>query len=117
MLEYSKSPEPRSLAVQSAFINTDRLAKIYLSYHTQQRGIQLEWLVYEYITGSAPDLLQKIRILTDALLRQMEVRQASAAALYQSVFGGRETPKYPVPKEQWNAFATVAAAHEIVGEQ
>lgn len=116
-LEYSKSPEPQSLAVQSAIVNTHQLAKIYLAYHTQERGIQLEWLVYEYITGTEPGILDSIRIAVNTLLAQMEVRQSSAAALYQSVSSGDgavPVATAAIPQESWNAFATVAAAHEIV---
>jgi hypothetical protein len=117
-LEYSKSPEPQSLAVQSALVNISQLTKIYLAYHTQQRGIQLEWLVYEYITGTEPGLLDSIRIALNSLLAQMEVRQVSAAAVYQSVSSGDgavPVATATIPQEQWSAFATVAAAHEIVG--
>jgi hypothetical protein len=114
-LEYSKSPEPQSLAVQSALVNIEQLAKIYAAYHTQQRGIQLEWLVYEYITGTEPGLLERIQIAINNLLQQMEVRQASAAALYESVVSPGDAAVETVPQEQWRAFATVAAGHEIVG--
>lgn len=115
-LAYSKSPEPQSLAVQSALVNIKLLTRIYLAYHTEQRGIQLEWLVYEYITGTEPGVLDSIRIAINTLLGQMEVRQESAAALYQSVSGGDgavPTATATTSKEQWDAFATVAAAHEI----
>jgi hypothetical protein len=117
-LEYSKSPEPQSLAVGSALVNKDQLARIYLAYHTQQRGIRLEWLVYEYITGTEPGVLDSLRIAIDSLLAQMEVRQASPAKLYQLVTssdGAVPAATATIPQEQWSAFATVAAAHEIVG--
>jgi hypothetical protein len=118
-LEYSKSPEPQSLAVQSALVMLNQIAKIYLAYHTQERGIQLEWLVYEYITGAEPDSLTRIRIAIDSLLKEMGVRQASAEALYQSVLssGDGVAPPEKVSERSWRALATVAAAHEIVGEQ
>ena len=87
-MQYAKSPEPQSLAVQSAFVNPKQLARIYLAYHTQQRGIALELLVYEYITGSEPGVLHRICIAISSLLQGMEVRQSSPAALSSSVLSG-----------------------------
>ena len=120
VMQYAKSPEPQSLAVQSAFVNPKQLARIYLAYHTQQRGIALELLVYEYITGSEPGVLDRIRIAISSLLQEMEVRQSSPAALSSSVLSGEGSvpmAKVYIPQEQWRAFATVAAAHEIVAER
>jgi len=61
-------------------VDVAQLTKIYVTYHRQQRDVQLEWLVYEYITGTEPGLLSRIRIAIGSWLNHMEVRQASAAA-------------------------------------
>jgi hypothetical protein len=60
-LQYSRSPQPRSLAIQSAVINPDELARIYLLYRTPDSE-QLALLVQEYLTGSGPDLLERVRL-------------------------------------------------------
>jgi hypothetical protein len=118
-LEYSKSPDERSLAVQSAVVNPQQLARIYLQYRTEN-GFQLELRVREYLTGSDPGLLETARIAIGQLLSIMEVRQPSVAALYSQVFGGDgavRATEANIPRAQWNALATVAAAHEIVAPQ
>jgi hypothetical protein len=74
----------------------------------------------EYVTGSSPGVLETPRIAIRELLSLMEVREASAGALYSRVFGGDgavRTTEASVPQAQWRALATVAAAHEIVGQQ
>jgi hypothetical protein len=117
-LEYSKSPDEHSLAVQSAVVNPPQLARIYLKYRTEN-GFQLELRVYEYMTGSDPGFLETVRIAIGELLRVMEIRAESPAALYEQVFGGEGAVSFPeanVPQEQWNALATVAAAHEIIAQ-
>ncbi len=115
-LQYSKSPAPHSLAVQSAVINPDRLAHLYLRYRTGN-GIELEELVYEYLTGLQPDLLTSLRIRIDAVLKILETRHSTAAAFYAFLFGGEGAIPLDgaeISQEQWNAVATIAAAHKIV---
>lgn len=116
-LQYSRSPQPRSLAIQSAVVNPIELAHIYLQYRTPN-GAQLKLLVYRYLTGSEPDLLERIRIEIGGLLHEMELWRGTAAALYASVFGGKDAVNARtviIPQEQCSAFATVAAAHQIAG--
>jgi hypothetical protein len=76
-------------------------------------------LVDQYVTGTDPGLLNQIKIAIDDLLRLLELRWPSAAAFYSSVFLEKltEADRSGVRQEQWDAIATVAAAHEIVGEQ
>jgi hypothetical protein len=111
--------DEQSLAVQSAVINVIQLARIYLRFRTDSNGARLEALVQEYLTGTTPGLLTRIKIQIEDLLRIMEVRQASAGALYSLVFSGegaQEAQSVGVEPPQWSAIATIAAAHEIVGE-
>src|SRR5208337_27970 len=60
-VQSSRSPQPRSLAIQSAVIRPDELARIYLRYRTPN-GEQLNMLVLEYLTGSDPGLLERARV-------------------------------------------------------
>jgi hypothetical protein len=118
-MQYSRSPQPRSLAIQSAVIRPDELARIYLRYRTPN-GEQLALLVQEYLTGSDPGLLQRARVALIELLHELELWRGTVRALYASVFSGEkavDAQTVRIPQEQWNAFATVAAAHRIAGEQ
>jgi len=119
-VQYSKTADEQSLAVQSAFVNPDQLARIYLRTHNGNTGLRLEAQVQEYLTGAEPNLLIKVRIVIEDLLQAIELRAPTAAALYGSVFTGEklvETDRAGIPQEQWDSLALVAAALEIVGPQ
>jgi hypothetical protein len=50
----------------------------------------------------------------------MKLWWGTVGALYASVFGGKgaiQAQAVSIPQEQWNASATVAAAHQIAGER
>jgi hypothetical protein len=116
-IQYSKSANEHSLAVQSAFIVPEELARIYFAARTEN-GVRLKALVREALTGSEPNFLTKVRIEIEDLLLALDLRKPSTGDLYVSVFTGEKTvptEKLEHAQDQWEAFATVAAAHELVG--
>jgi hypothetical protein len=79
-LQYSRSPQPRSLAIQSALVSPDELARIYFRYRVPN-GEQLALLVQEYLTDSEPGLLERIRLSVIELLHEMELWRGTVGAL------------------------------------
>jgi hypothetical protein len=119
-LQLSKSPDQLSLAIQSAVIKPQQLARIYLQSQSNNK-YQLEVLVEEYVTGSGPDVLKEIEWRLKTALEELGLYFKSLTSLYSSVFSGDgaiplERASADIPPEYWRAFAVVAAAHEIVGE-
>ena len=118
-LQYSKSEGEHSLAAQSAFIDPEKFAKIYFASRTDN-GILLDALVRRALTGYEPDVVIKVRVIINNLLRSLGLKEASARALYSSAFSGERTVpmvKANPPQEHWDLFAIIAAAHEYVAER
>ena len=119
ILQIARTPDALSLAIQSAVIKPQELARIYLQTQSNS-SYDLEVLVQEYVTGSEPAVLDKIFLRLQIALKELSIFFGSTARLYSAVFSGEGAvpiEKVQVPPEHWRTLAAVAAAHEIVGTQ
>jgi hypothetical protein len=114
----TKFPDVQSVAVVSAYLDKETLARIYFQLTNNAQGRELDNLVNQYVYGRDPGSLSQISARIENLLREMQLFYDDMTKLYRSLFSGSEAqpvrPEELGLKEQWEALGLVAAANLIV---
>jgi hypothetical protein len=116
VIQINSATQPRSLAVQSAVVNPQVLARVYAAATGRNATLaQLENQVAEYL-GTDRSAAQRIATNIRSLLIELHLIERDPQEFYDDLFSGIKPPGASMEDRDpkvWSAVGTVASAVEI----